>query len=417
MSAFDLAAVFLFITALVGWFNARFWRKPAASVMVIVGLLAAGALQGLSVRYPGGAAYALIREIRGVDFPRALIGYMLAFLLFAGAMQVDIGELRRRRVSVVTLATVGVVLSTLLVGFGLVGVSGAVGRPIGIGAAIVFGALISPTDPIAVIAAVRTGGLSDRLRVVLQGEALFNDGVGLVVFTAAVAIFMGGADPIPPFAVLAVGAQTLGGLGLGFALAWVCVEALRGIDDFAAEIILTLALATGVYALAGAIGVSGPIAVVVAGLVIGGEGYRVMTVATQELLRAFWTLIDELLNAVLFLLLGLQLLVVHVDMRNVGLWIAAFGLVLLARFLVVVPWGVFFRFRSGERGASLLLGWGGLHGALSLALALGLPLGPDRQTILQLTFAVVIASVLLQGMTFSWLSRVLGVRSQRRAAP
>lgn len=270
--------------------------------------------------------------------------------------------------------------------------------------AIVFGALISPTDPIAVLAAVKQGGLSKSLEAVLQGEALFNDGVGIVLFTAAVAIAMG--VEAQPWEVLgAVGVEALGGLLLGAAAGWLVVLAMRAIDEYAVEVGLSLALALGAYSLAGALHLSGPIAVVAAGLVVGESGFKTaMSDRTRQYVRGFWTLVDEILNALLFLLLGLELLVIPLEFRWAGLWLAAIGLVLAARFLVVLPWGAYFRRREHERGAGLLLGWGGLHGALSLALALGLPDGPARGLILSTTFAVVLMSVVVQGLTFGPLA-------------
>jgi CPA1 family monovalent cation:H+ antiporter len=401
MSPFELASVFLAIVALSGWVNVKLLHWPSATVMVVAGLLAAGALSLASGLSPGGPAAALVETIRRVDFSRTVLGYMLAFLLFAGAMQVELAELRRRKLAVWTLATLGVLGSTVIVGFGLWATARGLALPLPLSWAIVFGALISPTDPIAVLVAVRQGGLSKGLQAVLQGEALFNDGVGIVVFTAAtsVAVSGGALQPLP--ATGRVAFEALGGGLLGFLGGWICVRAMKAIDDYAVEVSLSLALAIGVYALAGALGLSGPIAVVVAGLLIGDSGMRTaMSDLTQRYVRGFWTLVDDLLTGLLFLMLGLEFLVVRVDLRQVGLWIAGVVLVVLARLAVVFPWGASFHFREQERGASLVLAWGGLHGALSLALALTLPAGLGRDLILPLTFAVVIFSVVVQGLSF-----------------
>jgi CPA1 family monovalent cation:H+ antiporter len=272
--------------------------------------------------------------------------------------------------------------------------------------ALAFGALISPTDPIAVLATVKGGGLSPRLKTVLQGEALFNDGVGIVVFTAAVA-FLTGPAPNGLETVGLVAVEALGGLLLGAAGGWLVIRLMRAIDDYAVEVTLTLALAAGVYALAQPLHVSGPVAAVAAGLLIGAPGAEsAMSKATQTYLAHFWTLVDEVLNALLFLLLGFQLLVVRFEPRDIGLWLVAIVLVVAARLLVVAPWGAFFG-RQGERGATRLLMWGGLHGALSLALALTLPPGPARGLILSITYAVVVFSVVVQGLTFPALVRRL----------
>jgi len=236
---------------------------------------------------------------------------------------------------------------------------------------------------------------------VLQGEALFNDGVGIVVFTAALAIAGSGAHLAPLATVGQVVVQAAGGLVLGLVGGWLMIRAIRAIDDYAVEVTLSLALATGVYAIAQALDISGPIAVVAAGLLMGDSGLRTaMSETTQRYVRAFWTLVDEILNGLLFLLLGLEVLVIPFELRLLGLWAAALVLVLATRFAVVLPWGAYFQIRQGQRHAGLVLAWGGLHGALSLAMALSVPEGPAQALVLSATFAVVIFSVVVQGLTF-----------------
>ena len=400
MTLFQLAALFLVLIGLAGWVNARLLHWPSATVMVIAGGLNAGLLLGLHHLAPQGGAGRVIAAVAAVDFPKAVLGYMLGFLLFAGAMQVDLTELRRQRLAVWTLATLGVLASTAIVGVGLWLAARLLGLNLTLPWACVFGALISPTDPIAVLAAVRQGKLSKALEVVLQGEALFNDGVGIVIFTAALAIAGGGAGLHPLAAVGQVALQALGGLALGLAAGWLAIRVIRAIDDYAVEVTLSLALAAGAYAVAQALGISGPIAVVAAGLLMGDTGLKTMSETTQRYVREFWTLIDEILNALLFMLLGLEVLVIPFDRRLAGLWAAALVLVLGARFAVVLPWGAYFQVRERERHAGLVLGWGGLHGALSLAMALSVPPGPAQALILSTTFAVVVFSIVVQGLTF-----------------
>jgi CPA1 family monovalent cation:H+ antiporter len=401
MTTFQLAALFLALVGAAGWVNARLLRWPSATVMVIAGILNAGLLLLVEGIAPSSGARPVVSALERLDFPQAVMGYMLAFLLFAGAMQVDLAELRRRRLSVWTLATLGVVASTVIVGVGLWAVARPLGLPLGLDWAFVFGALISPTDPIAVLAAVREGKLSKVLQVVLQGEALFNDGVGIVVFTAALAVAAGGGAINPLATVGQVIGQAAGGLVLGLILGGLVIRAMRAIDDYAVEVTLSLALATGAFAVAQWLHVSGAIAVVAAGLLMGDSGLRTaMSDTTQRYVRGFWTLVDEILNGLLFLLLGLEILVIPFDPRLVGLWAAALVLVLAARFAVVQPWGAYFQLRQKQRHAGLVLAWGGLHGALSLAMALSVPRGPAQPLILSTTFAVVIFSVVVQGLTF-----------------
>ena len=291
--------------------------------------------------------------------------------------------------------------STALVGGGVWLAARALGVDLPLAWALVFGALISPTDPVAVLSMVRGGELSARLRAILQGEALFNDGVGIVVFLAVLAIASGGGGAGPAKAALQVLVQAGGGLALGSVVAMGVIRAMRAIDDHAVEAMLSLALAAGLYAAAGALHLSGPIAVVAAGLLFGDRGARgAMSATTRSYLEAFWILVDEILNALLFFLLGLEMLVVPLQPHFLGLWAAAIPLVLAVRFAVVAPWGAYFHLKGEERGPSLILTWGGLHGALSLALALSIPASTYKPLLLSVTYAVVVFSVAVQGLTF-----------------
>ena len=418
MTSFDLAAVFIGLVAATGWLNARWLHLPPSVAMMGVGVFGSGVV--IAARHfpavsPAGnvAAYVIGR----VNFPETVVGYMLGFLLFAGAMQVDMTELRRRHLAVVSLATLGVLASTVIVGLGVWATAQALGLPLDLRWAVVFGALISPTDPVAVLTTVRNGELSKALQATLQGEALFNDGVGIVVFLAALTLAVGGKGVHPLAAALQVALQALGGLALGLAASALVVRAMRAIDDYAAEVTLYLALAAGVYAGGQALHVSGAIAAVAAGLIVGEAGLKSATSeTTRRYLRAFWTLVDELLNALLFLLLGLQSAVLPLDVRELGLCAVAIPLVLLARLAVVLPWGAYYRFRHEERGASLILAWGGLRGALSLALALQAPPGPQRAALLSATYAVVVFAVVVQGLSFSSLVAALK-RAPARTSP
>ncbi len=419
MSLFDLAAVFMGLVGAIGWLNARWLRLPMGVAMLLAGLaasvafhlLGAGAPRWVGVRYVG----ALVGR---VNFPGAVVGDMLAFLLFAGGMQVDLGEMRRRRLSILSLATLGVLASTAVVGFGVFWAARALGLGLSLAWSLVFGALISPTDPVAVLAVVRrgreggggeSGGMARSLQAVLQGEALFNDGVGIVVFTAALAFATGHAAPDPLATAGAVLVQALGGLALGVAGGLLVVVAMRALDDYVVEVALSIALAAGVYSLGQALHLSGAIAAVAAGLVVGDHGVRTaMSEVTRRYLEGFWSLVDEILNALLFLLLGLEMVVLPFDLRYAGLWATAIPLVLLARLATVLPWGAYFRFRQGERGSSLVLTWGGLRGALSLALALQTPQSPAHGLILSMTYAVVVFAMVVQGLSFAPLARAMG---------
>ena len=409
MNLLQLAAVFLALMAAVGWFNARTVRLPQSAAMLSSGVLAAAVLlTAQTVIGPFWGFETVQAEVQRLNFPEAVLGYMLAFLLFAGGMQVDLGEFRRRRAAIFSLATLGVVASVALVSMGVWCAARLVKIDLPLPWAIVFGALISPTDPVAVMSAVRSGGLSPRLGAVLQGEALFNDGVGLVVFTAAVAFVRSGDTPNLWHAAGAIGLEAGGGLVLGVLAGRLVVWAMRAIDDYVTELTASLALAIGVYVLGQSLNVSGPIAAASAGLMLGSYGFKTaMSDETQRYIKGFWHVVDEVLNGLLFLLLGVQVFVVPFHLNEIGVWAAAIVLTALARLAVVLPWGAYFHFRHEERGASLVLAWGGLRGAISLALALTLPREPARDVVLASTFAVVIFSVLVQGLTFGRLTRRL----------
>ena len=407
MTPFELVAALMTVVALAGWLNVKTLHLPHGVAMLIAGLAGAGALFVLQWGFPRFEVGRQISDyINHIDFVTTVTGYMLAFLLFAGAMQVDLGEMRRRWASIAALATLGVAGSIIIVGIGLWLMAGALGLSLPLVWAFVFGALISPTDPVAVLATVRLVKLSKTLQVVLQGEALFNDGVGIVAFTALLALAMGTGDISPTTAVIDVVVQAIGGLVFGMAASFLVIRLMGTLDDFAVEVSMSIALAMVSYAAAQALHLSGAIAVVGAGMLFGGaRAKEAMRGETETYLRGFWTLVDEILNALLFLLLGVEMIAVPFYAHQIGLLVVVIPLVLISRFAVVLPWGAYFHIRRGERRPTLILGWGGLHGALSLALALTIPQAPERALILSITYAVVAFSITVQGLTFTPLVR------------
>jgi CPA1 family monovalent cation:H+ antiporter len=407
MTPFELVAALMSVVALAGWLNVKTLHLPHGVAMLIAGLVGALALFILQWLFPQFAVGRQISDyINHIDFVTTVTGYMLAFLLFAGAMQVDLGEMRRRWAGVAALATLGVAGSIIIVGIGLWFMAGWLGLPLPLPWALVFGALISPTDPVAVLATVRLVKLSKTLQVVLQGEALFNDGVGIVAFTALLALATGTGDVSATTAVIDVVVEAIGGLVFGMAASFLVIRLMGTLDDFVVEVAMSIALAMVSYAAAQALHLSGAIAVVGAGMLFGGaRAKEAMRGQTEAYLMGFWTLVDEILNALLFLLLGVEMIAVPFYAHQIGLLVAAIPLVLIARFAVVLPWGAYYRFAQSEKRPTLILGWGGLHGALSLALALTIPQGPERALILSITYAVVAFSITVQGLTFTPLVR------------
>jgi CPA1 family monovalent cation:H+ antiporter len=410
LSIFDLVAILLTVSAVFAFVNAKLLRLPTTIGVMIMGLAASLILIGLELlTAETQLSRALSDAVRQIDFTEALMHGMLAFMLFAGALQVDLGELKSRAASVGLLATVGVVLSTAIVGVSFWLVTRWLGSPIPLVWALVFGALISPTDPVAVLSILKAVHVPKDTEVEMTGEALLNDGVGVVMFTILVAAATGvegaGFGAVQVAQVFFV--EALGGMVLGLAAGYVAYRAMRLLDDFRIEVLISLAMVMGTYALAGKLHLSGPIAMVCAGLLIGERGPAdAMSETTQRYLFGFWTLIDEILNIVLFLLIGLEVLVMRPDQTVLPVAFLAIPIVLAARLLsVAVPVTVLSVRVSFIKGTIPLLTWGGVRGGISIALVLSVPEFPQKPLILAATYAVVIFSIVVQGLTLAPLVR------------
>lgn len=408
MSDFQATAVLLTLTAALAYVNARVLRLPSAIGLMTTALLAsigALALDAAGITDIAGRVGVLLAK---VDLAYALLHGMLGVLLFAGALHVNLGDLRDQRAPIVALAIGGTALSTALVGVGAYALFAAIGEPVGMIYCLLFGALISPTDPIAVLGILKSAGAPRDVEVTITGESMFNDGVGVVIFLALLGIAAGGEPSAGDIARLFV-REALGGALFGLAIGYLGFRMLRSIDQYSVEILITLAMVLGGYAAAEALHLSAPISAVTAGLLVGNHGRALaMSEVTRDHLDTFWELVDEILNAVLFLLIGLE--VVHLELTGplaLGAAIAV-PLVLAARMIsVALPVAFLPRFRRATPGAIRLLTWGGLRGGISVALALSLPRGPEREAILVTTYAVVVFSILVQGLSLGRLVRRL----------
>jgi CPA1 family monovalent cation:H+ antiporter len=410
ISLFDLAALLLTLSALFGWLNHRLVRLPHTIGLLVMGLAASLLLVLLDLIFPGRQLYEQLKQpLTQIDFTQVMMNGMLAFLLFAGAINLDVSALRDRAWPVAFLALVGTAISTLIVGAAFFGAARVLGFPLPLVWAFVFGALISPTDPVAVLSTLKNVKVPPALEVEMQGEALFNDGVGVVLFTALVAIAAGsGGDANGFWALLeSVLREAFGGLALGALMGYAAYRAMRAIDDFPVEVLITLALVTGTYALAQKLGTSGPLAVVAAGLLIGERAPRyAMSDRTRTYVSALWTLIDEVLNSVLFLLIGLEVLVLRFEPSALWLAVAAVPIVLFARVISVSTPLMAFRWsdKLSARNVPFLV-WAGLRGGISVALALALPDSPWKSAILAATYAVVLFTIIVQGSTLGIVAR------------
>jgi CPA1 family monovalent cation:H+ antiporter len=406
MSDFEVAATLLSLTAGLAYFNARVLKLPSAIGMMATALLGSLLLLLLDEMQVTDVAPRVTALLDQVNLSHALLHGMLGILLFAGALHVNLADLREFRLPIAVLALLGTAVSTALVGIGSYFVLGALGLDIALVHCLLFGALISPTDPIAVLGILKAARAPKSLEVTITGESLFNDGVGVVFFLAILGVAAGDEVNAGTLARLFV-QEAIGGIVFGLVIGYVGFRLLRSIDQYSVEILITLAMVFGGYAAAEAIHVSAPIAAVAAGLLIGNQGRALaMSDTTRDHLDTFWELVDEILNAVLFLLIGLE--VVHLKL-TVELLVAGaitIPLVLAARwFSVAIPLAAMPGFRRRARGATLLLTWGGLRGGISVALALSLTSGHTREVILVITYCVVVFSILVQGTTLGRLVR------------
>jgi len=402
---FDLAALLLTLAAVFGYINHRWLKLPHTIGLVVIALLASVGVLAFDLAAPSlGFREAVRGAVESIDFPDVLMKGMLSFLLFAGALHVDWEQMAQRKWAIGVMATVGVLISTFVVGYATFFVAGWLGFAIPLSYCLVFGALISPTDPIAVLGILKTIEVPAPLEAKIAGESLFNDGVGIVVFTIMVAIALGaaGGHPITAFGIVELFVvEALGGAVLGLAAGYLAYRAIGSIHEHNLEVLITLALVTLTYSVALAIGVSGPIAMVVAGILIGNHGKKfAMSETTRDHLFKFWSLTDEVLNSFLFLMIGFEVLALTFT-GSIGVAMAAaVPIVLAARFIAVaVPITGLSLKRDFTTGAIPVLTWGGLRGGISVALALSLPDFPDKDLILALTYGVVIFSIVVQGLT------------------
>ena len=411
MELYNTLALLIVVAAVFGYLNHRFLKLPATIGLMVLALVSSLTAIGLGKM---GVDWVLTASqlVRGLDSHTALMEVMLSFLLLAGSLHVDVRALGREGLAVGAMATVGTVLSTGLVGAAFYYLLPLFGRPTDLIYCLLFGALISPTDPIAVLGILKEARIDKRLEIRIVGESLFNDGIAVVVFVSLLQIAQFGAAQATPavighlFLVEAVGGIVLGAV-LGYGGFW----ALRSIDNYQVEVMITLALVMGGTALAAALHTSGPLAMVEAGLIVGDQGRELgMSDETREYLDKFWELLDEILNAVLFVLIGLEMLILDINRTTLVVGGVAIVVVLVARWASVgLPLVLLKRFYPFDRQMLRVLTWGGLRGGISVALALSLPDSTPRDLIVGVTYVVVVFSIIGQGLTIGPLVKRLGL--------
>lgn len=405
LSPFDAAAILIVLSAALGWINHRYLKLPGTVAMTIMGAVASVVVIGVDAVLPGSRLSESVSGFLGeVDFHETLMNGMLSFLLFAGALHVDIDYLRKGRWQIAFLSTVGVAASTLIVGAGVWALSRLFGVELPWIWCFVFGAIVSPTDPVAVMGVLKTTKVPPRLQATIAGESLFNDGVGVVLFSILLASAVSGEA----FSFIHAGElfliEAVGGAILGGAIGWIAYRAMKAIDDYSVEVMVTLATVMGGYAAASALHISGPVAMAVAGLIVGNHGVSyAMSDTTKDYVLKFWALIDEILNVVLFLLIGLEAVVLTDRLGLLGLGLMTVPLILAARAVSVGGPLLFWRRLLPFRLAFPVMTWGGLRGGISIALALSLPNGPVKDVLVAATYVVVLFSVVIQGGTIGGL--------------
>jgi len=408
MDLFNIIAVLITLTALFSYINYRYIGLPTSIGVMFISLLFSLLLNlltalGFDLKQYGEMLLA------GIQFDKALLHGMLSFLLFAGSLHINMDDLMSRKWIIGSLATFGTLMSAFLIGTFSWWVIGWFGVSLPYVYCLLFGALISPTDPIAVLSILKNLKAPKSLEMKIAGESLFNDGVGVVIFLVILEIATGSHGISAGHVVFLLCQEVFGGALLGFGLGYLAYRMLLSIENYQVEVIITLALVAGGYALADALHFSGPIATVIAGLLIGNHGRLfAMGEETRRQLDAFWELLDDILNAVLFVLIGLEILVLTFSRHDLLLSFLIIPIVLVSRLVsIAIPVSLLHPFRNFTPGAIRILTWGGLRGGISVALALSIPPVPERSMILVFTYAVVLFSILIQGCTIDKLVRRL----------
>lgn len=401
MELFHLLSAILVISAFFAYINKKYLKLPNAIGLLLAGLLLSLVVQGLGAVSP---EFEKVVEERllALDFSEFLLEFMLSFLLFAGALHTDLERLRESKWTVMIFATVGVLISTVVTGSLFYYLLQLLGQPIDYIYCLLFGALISPTDPIAVLGILKKANIPKSLEVSITGESLFNDGVGVVIFISIFQVAQRGlanveASFIAELFLLEVG----GGIGLGLLIGFIAFYFMRRIDHYQTEVLISLAVVMGGYSIAQIFHFSGPLAMVAAGLLIGNQGTKLaMSEQTADYLTKFWEMVDEIFNAVLFVLIGLELMVVTFKWEYGVIGLITTGIVLAVRyFALAVPSYTLGLHRAFAPGALSIMTWGGLRGGISIALALSLTPDMFRNEIVAITYTVVLLSLVVQGLT------------------
>jgi len=409
MELFALFSILITLAAFFSYINVRFINLPSGISLMLMGIVVALAVIGLG-QVSSDFSAIVVHELELIDFSEFILGILLSFLLFAGSLHMNLGDLEKSAKTITSFAVIGTILSTFIVGFGFHYLTMLFEIPIPIIFCLLLGALIAPTDPIAVMGILTKANLSKTIETNIVGESLFNDGIGVVIFATLIQIASVGTENFgaPEIAMLFM-QEAVGGMLAGGFIGFAGYRLMKSIDHFQTEILISLAMVMGGYTLCHFIHVSGPLAMVVAGIMTGNRGKaRAMSDITKDYLSKFWEVTDEILNAILFLLIGLEIVIVTFEVNYVFMGILTAILIIAARYVVLSVTAIAFGFiKKLGHGTLKIMTWGGLRGGISIALALSLPSSPYKNVIVSVTFVIVLFSIIIQGLTISSLIRKL----------
>ncbi|MEH6657635.1 cation:proton antiporter [Leeuwenhoekiella marinoflava] len=415
MDYYLITAILVGLAAVFGYINVRFLKLPNTIGLMLITLLFTLGVLGIAY-YDDTLLEAEKEIISSIDFEKVLLDGMLSFLLFAGALHTNFEQLRVQRWPVIVFATVGVLTSTFLVGGALYYVLMMLGLDVDFIYCLLFGALISPTDPIAVLGILKKAGAPKNLETKIVGESLFNDGVGVVVFLTIFKI-AGSSEPVTPGDILELfGLEVLGGIALGLGIGFLTYKLLKSINDYDIEVIITLAAVMCGTVAAQKLHMSAPLAMVTAGLLVGNDTARKHTMSelTETYVDKFWELIDILLNTILFVLIGMEMLIISFEIPAIIAGLIAIPVVLICRYVsLLIPINFFEKHLNFVPRTDVIMTWGGLRGGISIALALSLTQDMHRELFLVITYIIVIFSILVQGLTVGSVIKKLGVRDSK----
>jgi CPA1 family monovalent cation:H+ antiporter len=410
MEIYNIITLIVVLTAIFGYVNHRFFKLPRTIGIMLISLLASLVVVGIGIIFPE-FFFQTIQAISLIDFQTVLLRVMLSFLLFAGAIHIDSKRLRKERTSIITFASIGVIISTFVIGSLLYLTTHLFGLSVNYLYCLLFGALISPTDPIAVIGILKKAKIPSSLETKISGESLFNDGVGVVLFIMFLQIAQIGLENISVWQIIWLFFREAGGgILFGWLLGYIGYAALKSIDNYVVEVMITIAIVMGGYSMAEIMHLSGPLAMVMAGLITGNKSMDVIVSdVTRDYIGKFWEMIDEVMNAILFLLIGFEMLVIPFNFTLLWLGCITIVIVLVGRLISVsLPILFLIKYKNYFRRNSIpILTWGALRGGISVALALAVPKYMYGDMFVSITYVVVLFSIVAQGLTIGKFAKKL----------